>query len=787
MRMRRRFWLHGLLWWLAALCAVLLVHYGLDRSLVLPGAVRILLIVAGLVYLGFGLRRRLLYPLGIRFEDRDIALWVERNHPELHQELISAVQLGSGPLPKDASPQLAQHLIDQVADKLGKLRFDNMLRPERTRRVGASAGVLALLVLGTAALSPESFGIWLQRLTGMSIDYPRATFLSIQVSTEQANVAIRADEPGEPLQIDVARGSDLPINVDVEGSVPDFVELVARSESGDERVLFMTKRGERRFRYVIRRVLEPTILYARGGDDPGTRRIEAQVLIPPAATGLEVVVTPPAYTQLEPIVSQGGLVEALPGSEVSVTLQASVELESGALVFQESAAKVELRRVPARPEDVARTGATGSEDVETVFRYEGRFAMPETSDRYQVEMLAKNGLSELGGAVYSVVPRPDRQPLVRVITPGPSFPAMTPDAVFPLRLVATDDYGLVSLSLARRLGSRGEMQSEELWALGSPAQKGRASQGEAVEAEAPTGPRRRFEMLELFSPQQFAPPAEPGAEEGAASRAPREGDRLEFQILARDNREPEGQEGAPQGFRIDLVALDELRRRLQSRLRSTRRAVERTRKVQEEQRDRLDALLAELAKEAGVERLGFALTAAEAGQQRVRSSLSRVRSDFCEVLDAHLFNGLDSSPAAKDVVDAYLRWYRQQPEAQASDPRFWNTVQEQRREARIGQLELLGRLGDMFALSDLLVEQRLPASLSTLAKASTAPDDSALQQSLVELRNEHERILRELDQLLTLLEDWNEYQDVIRMTRQIRDSLKDLMERVRGDFGTRRR
>jgi hypothetical protein len=99
---------------------------------VLPGAVRILLIVAGLVYLGFGLRRRLLYPLGIRFEDRDIALWVERNHPELHQELISAVQLGSGPLPKDASPQLAQHLIDQVADKLGKLRFDNMLRPERT-------------------------------------------------------------------------------------------------------------------------------------------------------------------------------------------------------------------------------------------------------------------------------------------------------------------------------------------------------------------------------------------------------------------------------------------------------------------------------------------------------------------------------------------------------------------------------------------------------------------------------------------------------------------------------
>ncbi|PIE22816.1 MAG: hypothetical protein CSA62_10225 [Planctomycetota bacterium] len=766
-RMRRRFLLHGGLWTLCATTLVLLAHYTIDRNLDLPAPIRLLLLGAALVYLAFGVQRRLLAPLKVQFADRDIALWVERNHPELHQELVSAVQLGSGPLPADSSEQLVHKLIEDVAERLRGMRFDGLLRSDRTRRVGLGASLGLGLLFGAAALSPEGFGVWLQRLLGASTPYPRASFLSIEVPPSQANVAIRADVEGEALQVDVARGSDLPINVEVVGKVPDFVELVVRPlQGGNERILFMTRRGERRFRYVLRRVLEDSLIYARGGDDPGTRRIETRILVPPAASGLQVLVTPPTYTRLAPIRSEGGLVEALPGSDVRVLLRASTELVAAELEFQESSSKVPLQRVDALPSDKAES----SEDVESIFRYEARFNMPSSADRYQISMRAKNGLSGLGGSVYSVVPKPDHRPVVRVVTPGPSFPAMTPDAVFPLRLSATDDYGLTQLRFGRRLGSRGELAYETLWSLSEE------------DADSAGQVRTRFDSLRLLSPQQLF--ANKG---GSETRAPREGDRLEFAVTASDNRAPDAQQSLPRAFRIDLVALDELRRRLQSRLRSTRRAVERTRGVQEEQRARIASMLSELSSGAGIERLGYALTAAEAGQQRVRSSLSRVRSDFCEVLDAHLFNALDSSPASKSVVEAYLSWYGREIEAKASDPRFWAYLQNERQEGRIGQLELLGRLCNMFALTHKLVEAKVPESLRILAGASTAQDDAMLQAAFGKLLEAQQKILEELQRLLTLLDDWNEYQDVIRMTRQIRDSLKDLMDRVEGDFGKQKR
>src|SRR5436309_357881 len=92
-RLRHRFLLYGLGWVLGAACLGLAIYYPLDRWLHLPTFVRILLSLALAVALLGAIRRRIVYPQRRAFTRDDAAILVERHFPELHERLISAVQL----------------------------------------------------------------------------------------------------------------------------------------------------------------------------------------------------------------------------------------------------------------------------------------------------------------------------------------------------------------------------------------------------------------------------------------------------------------------------------------------------------------------------------------------------------------------------------------------------------------------------------------------------------------------------------------------------------------------
>lgn len=747
-RVRRRFFLHGLGWVVAALTALFLAHYLLDRGLELPRLPRLALLLGIAVFMFRGIRRRLVYPVTRALTRQDIALLVERNHPSLHQELISAVQLNAAESRGD-SKTLIDRVQNSAAEHLRDVDMTNVLRSERTVRVWSVAGACMLVFGLVAAFSPASFGVWAARLVGIERDYPRETFLTLEIPADQGNYRVVDTDPTETIQVQLARGAELPVNVVVKGVVPAIVELVIETQDGTERRIPMSRRGENRFRTILRRTLQPVTLYARGGDDDGTRRAIVEILIPPAATDLQTEIVAPAYTGRPAVKRDGGLVEALAGSQITIRFRSTTALEKASLEFQESQVTVEAIAVAVSEEPTA-----GSSDVEAKMHV-ARFVMPEKTDRYRLQLRAENGLAELSPSHYSVVPLPDGKPRLRIYSPGASLQAATASAKLPLRWHAKDDFGVTRVVMKSSTGGDDATESETVLfesATDDGSKKSVLEHGEL----------RILDVAKLVM----------------GERKPQVGDRINLTLEAVDNREPDGQVSRPQIFRIDLLEIEELRRRLQSRLRGTRSTVERALRVQEEQRTRATTFIAALS-ESDTERKKLAISAAEAGQQRVRGFLLQIRSEFADALDSHLFNGLDDSPEAATVLTRYEEFFSTRLELPPTDPAFWVELGRARKAGEVGRLDLLGRLDDMLVITHSLLETTNDSALRALAAASTAPNEAQFVQEMQNVSTHQKSIVEGLQRLLALLEDWNDYQDVVRITRRLRDAQRDLQDRIK--------
>src|SRR5688500_7743097 len=74
----------------ACAVAMFLIDYFLPK---VPFEVRLTLLGASVATVAWAVWRFIVYPLGVRLTDDDIALCVEKQYPDLNDRLISAIQL----------------------------------------------------------------------------------------------------------------------------------------------------------------------------------------------------------------------------------------------------------------------------------------------------------------------------------------------------------------------------------------------------------------------------------------------------------------------------------------------------------------------------------------------------------------------------------------------------------------------------------------------------------------------------------------------------------------------
>jgi hypothetical protein len=408
------------------------VQLGLDWWLRLPRDMRAALLVMILGVAGFAAWRYLIKPLGLRFGARELALAVERKHPELNSVLLSAVDFDAGAVgdPSANSPELVRAVIAEATAATRDVPIEAVINPRRSRQaLLRGLGILAVVVVALTA-APRTLGIWWERnLLLRDVSWPQRTVLVVE-----------APDDG---MIRAARGDDLDIRAEVAAGyvVPRHVEIVYRTASGKTGRDSMTGVGERGFRAGFPRVREDFTFQLEGGDDI-TDTFSVRLSERPRIAAIRLTGIPPAYTHqpAERFPDDRRAVELLRGGTLEITADVSKPL-AGAALTREQAVLVELGPVETR--------------LETAI-------VPVDSQTYHFALRDHDGLTNVRPLRFSVRVVEDATPEVRMLTPRVGN-LVTMRAVLPIDLNFTDDWGLARAELAyRHSGAGGALRRSAL-------------------------------------------------------------------------------------------------------------------------------------------------------------------------------------------------------------------------------------------------------------------------------------------------------------------------------------
>ncbi|MCB9879661.1 MAG: hypothetical protein H6835_18865 [Planctomycetes bacterium] len=742
-RLRRRYLLHGLAKALLLTAALVALFFVLDRWLRLPTPIRLLHTTAVLAVAGFAALRFVRYPLRRHFTEVDLALWVEHTYPELHQRLVSAVQLHSTAQAelRNQSPAMIDALWRDTAAAVGALPLDRLFDDRALHRVIGGAGALSAALLVGALLQPVTARTFLLRHLGLALDYPRATTLIVELPKASADLQV-VEHDGET-ELVLPAGADLHVSVLATGEVPKEVYLVVeplRDEgaAAGGRELPMTPRPGDRFRHVFRRLAGSFAFHARGGDDDhGDRRVVVRTVRPAQVATLRAVIEPPAYTGVARLEQVGGAIEALLQSRVQLEVQATAPVREGTLVMLESGRRLPLTAVAVQDDSGAATA------LRCEFVVEG-------SDRYQVELLADNGLRNPNPGTYPISALQDYAPVGRWLLPGDDTLALLPNALLCLRADTHDDFGLTALQLII------ERDGETVRDIDLLPEHG--------EAQPPRPPRKAALVTELLEMSDLL-----GAEASATG--------LFLRLLLRDNKQPEpGAAELPRRI-VQVVDAPELAAIVAKGFRRLREEIQQAADIQTDRSHRLADLLAREGVSPG-ERAQV-LTGVEVGQGRIAGAVQRVHRGLMQAFDLHLWNRLEPSQHAATVVQLYREHSAALTEALAVDPAFYRDLIARRNAGTLGAMETtLDPILGMIAIADGLANGAVPAVARTLAEAQVARDDTERAARLAAAYEHQQQIEQALTQLLLRLEEWNDYQDLVQEVRALRDRQRDLQDRT---------
>ncbi|MFM1871712.1 MAG: hypothetical protein RL398_1134 [Planctomycetota bacterium] len=737
-RLRGRFALHGACVTALVCFAAVALFFALDHTLRLPTPIRLFHAVVLVALLGFGFWRLVRYPLRRPFERLDVAQVLEQSFPALHQRLVSALQLQdlADEQLRGQSRAMIERLLVDARAAVDALPLDRLFDPTRTRKVALGA-VALLTVLGTGALlGPATAKAFALRHLGFAAEYPRETYLTVELPPAGPELQ-REDRPGETILL-LSAGADLHVSVLATGAIPKEVQLdvapIVGEDDGatlDRRSVAMTPRPGNRFRHVFRRVAGEFRFHARGGDDErGDREVIVRTLRPPQVATIRARIQPPAYAGSEPLLQEGGAVEALIGSKVQLTVDATAAVRAARMVFLESGRELPLTPVTVQDDG----GMANSHTVEFVV---------ETSDRYEIRLQAENGLANPNPGNYPIAALVDFAPVGRWLLPDDENLLLLPEASLVVRYEARDDFGLAEERLVVERAGTVTLDAPQ-----NPSD-GALQKDRIVTAF--------FEVKDLL---------------GQAAAAENDGVALKLRIA--DIRAPSPNLTELPRRIVQVVDAPQLAAAIAKAFRGMREETEQALSIQRDRRARLEEVLVGMPPAQAAQ----AVTGIEVGQARVAAAAQRVHLGLMRAFDTHLWNKLEPSPNAPRVVELYRRFARDLKQPIAFDPAFYRELMRLRANGTLGALETtLDPLLAMVTLADEVADVEAPAVQKLLARAevATPAERPALYQ---EALGKQQGIEARLQQLLLRLEEWNDFQDLIQETRALRDRQRDLQART---------
>ena len=457
----RRVWKRSLFWTgfaivLTGIIALLAGEAIVDWLMPLPGTVRITLLGVGAGVIGYLLYKYLVQPLRASLTLRDVALNVERNHPDLEDRLVSAIEFGNRESADPIEAHMLQRLLEDTTERVKGINFKATIDHSRTRK---HVGIAALVVVGCVILS---------------LLFPteiHTSLLRVLVPWEKTDPILTTKLAIEPGNARILRGKSLPIHVTVTGKSADRVVLTYRDigtqqpstsdankdEQQPKTMIGMLQNPDdkRGFAYEIFNI-DADMEYSVVANEATSERYTVEVFEMPKVTEISVAYTYPDYTGLKPVVQTGtGDIHAVVGTqaEIRLTTNKAIQTASIAISLQQSAVSQELsdagenvRNVDndlprADSQMVISDGNTLTTTIDVV-----------EDGSYDIQLLCIDGFNNEIPIEYMIKAIPDAVPEVVIKEPGRDVKATKLDEV-EIIAEATDDYGVAELKLMYRIGS----------------------------------------------------------------------------------------------------------------------------------------------------------------------------------------------------------------------------------------------------------------------------------------------------------------------------------------------
>ncbi|MHC4944775.1 MAG: hypothetical protein ACYTG7_17305, partial [Planctomycetota bacterium] len=262
------------------------------------------------------------------------------------------------------------------------------------------------------------------------------------------------------------------------------------------------------------------------------------------------------------------------------------------------------------------------------------------------------------------------------------------------------------------------------------------------------------------------------------------GDVMLYSIEAEDYR-PDREKGRTDTgqYVINIVSENEKIRiltELQIRLK------EDIRNLRELQADRLDKTLSakDAAQEEGLREQE--LISLEVGQSRLTSRYQSTAKEIAYIFDGYLFNRIDRTAAASAFLERAVALHLAAEPRETFDPGLYLALLQVYGSGELGEMDLMERLSVMLGMSLTLSEALSPEAARALASAVVAAGTSELPGLLETSAEKQQRIVTTLDQLLVKMDEWEDYQELLQLFRDVIDSQNNLNILMREELRSRK-
>lgn len=425
----------------------------------------------------------------------DIALRVERGHPELAGRLASALdfarsaQQGGSSSDTSASVALASTVVRKVESSWRASDATGLLQPRTAWR---AMGLAMLAALVAAAPMLVSAQLWRTGAERVVMPWTGLRWPSRTAVLDITNLEVHPAGRALPLRAAVTRTDKSWDRTDVtvryrllnDGAVADTGRELLTWQKRDAFPEIPTQPGQ-----LFERLLEPeadAIEYRFETSDDQTDWVHVDLIPPPAVVSASVIITPPAYAsqlaQQSSPDSAGATTSAIdlgPGTDDRATAPASLAGSRIELTINLS----KPARIAGEQLDAIRTmdpSAVVSKSSATSNTIRASFQLNE-SIRLPVALLDEHGIASVDEAVYHFEATPDRAPAATIVNP-PSDRGVLASATVDVVAEGRDDVGLAWASIEQRLARPAGRPEGEPSGPGGAMEEGPAAEIARTEA-----------------------------------------------------------------------------------------------------------------------------------------------------------------------------------------------------------------------------------------------------------------------------------------------------------------